>query len=270
MDTLSVPTEFHSTLCRTLHTLSLSVRKPITEVKAEWNVAADVWEIGSLYVSVRIFAFIILLWEALGEVLLPSHNWCGYFVEPSCNFKYLRVLLPWISFTFLKYQMAFLSFLIIFFQFFFAFSLLMSWRRYTDSGRSYLCRIWFTLINVNQLQLFSDLIRSCRWANWCSNEDGPFAMLRNVVKLLMSICASIVFTHTSPRTATEAVLSGRDCNCLSIFFDKFLGPLGPFYEHQAVQCRAVAWGLQKCSTFGQWWWGKYHSYHASRFLGVHT
>ena len=40
-----VPTEFHSTLCRTYHTLWISVRQPITEVKAEWNVAADVWEI---------------------------------------------------------------------------------------------------------------------------------------------------------------------------------------------------------------------------------
>ena len=45
VDTMSVPTEFHSTLCRTYHTLCISVRQPITEVKAEWNVAADVWEI---------------------------------------------------------------------------------------------------------------------------------------------------------------------------------------------------------------------------------
>ena len=43
---MSVPTEFHSTLYRTYHTLCISVRQPITEVKAEWNVAADVWEIG--------------------------------------------------------------------------------------------------------------------------------------------------------------------------------------------------------------------------------
>ena len=42
---MSVPTEFHSTLCRTYHTLCILVRQPITEVKAEWNVAADVWEI---------------------------------------------------------------------------------------------------------------------------------------------------------------------------------------------------------------------------------
>ena len=42
---MSVPTEFHSTLCRTYHTLCISVRQPITEVKVEWNVAADVWEI---------------------------------------------------------------------------------------------------------------------------------------------------------------------------------------------------------------------------------
>ena len=42
---MSVPTEFHSTLCKTYHTLCISVRQPITEVKAEWNVAADVWEI---------------------------------------------------------------------------------------------------------------------------------------------------------------------------------------------------------------------------------
>ena len=42
---MSVPTELHSTLRRTYHTLCISVRQPITEVKAEWNVAADVWEI---------------------------------------------------------------------------------------------------------------------------------------------------------------------------------------------------------------------------------
>ena len=29
------------------HTSCISVRQPITEVKAEWNVAADVWEIGT-------------------------------------------------------------------------------------------------------------------------------------------------------------------------------------------------------------------------------
>ena len=45
VDTMSVPTEFHSILSRTYHTLSISVRQPITEVKAEWNIAADVWEI---------------------------------------------------------------------------------------------------------------------------------------------------------------------------------------------------------------------------------
>ena len=45
VDTMSVQTELHSTLCRTYHTLCISVRQPITEVKAEWNVAADVWEI---------------------------------------------------------------------------------------------------------------------------------------------------------------------------------------------------------------------------------
>ena len=42
---MSLPTEFHSTLSRTYHTLWISVRQPITEVKAEWNVATDVWEI---------------------------------------------------------------------------------------------------------------------------------------------------------------------------------------------------------------------------------
>ena len=42
---MSVPIEFHSTLCRTYHTLYISDRQPITEVKAKWNVAADVWEI---------------------------------------------------------------------------------------------------------------------------------------------------------------------------------------------------------------------------------
>ena len=42
---MSNPIEFHSTLSRTYHTLCISVRQPITEVKAECNVAADVWEI---------------------------------------------------------------------------------------------------------------------------------------------------------------------------------------------------------------------------------
>ena len=46
---MSVPREFHSTLCRTHHTLCISVCQPITEVKAEWNVAADVREIGNTY-----------------------------------------------------------------------------------------------------------------------------------------------------------------------------------------------------------------------------
>ena len=45
---MSVPTEFHSTLCRTYHTLCILVRQPITEVKAEWNVAADVREIDNM------------------------------------------------------------------------------------------------------------------------------------------------------------------------------------------------------------------------------
>ena len=47
VDTMSVPTEFHSTLCRTYSALCKSVHQPITEVKAEWNVAADVPEIGT-------------------------------------------------------------------------------------------------------------------------------------------------------------------------------------------------------------------------------
>ena len=42
---MSVQTEFHSTLWRTYRTLCISVRQLITEVKAEWNVAADVREI---------------------------------------------------------------------------------------------------------------------------------------------------------------------------------------------------------------------------------
>ena len=48
---MSVPTEFHSTSSRTYHTLCISVRQPITEVKAEWNVAADVWEIAETGMS---------------------------------------------------------------------------------------------------------------------------------------------------------------------------------------------------------------------------
>ena len=45
---------------------------------------------------------------------------------------------------------------------------------------------------VTCLQLFSDLMRSCCWANSCSNEHGSFVILRNVVKTVMSSCASIV------------------------------------------------------------------------------
>ena len=45
---MSARTEFHSTLCRTYHTLCISAYQPITEVKADWNVAPDVWEIGDL------------------------------------------------------------------------------------------------------------------------------------------------------------------------------------------------------------------------------
>ena len=44
---MSVPTEFHSTLCKKYRTLCISVRQPITEVKAECNAVADVREIGS-------------------------------------------------------------------------------------------------------------------------------------------------------------------------------------------------------------------------------
>ena len=44
---MSVPTEFHSTYCKTYHTLWILVRQPITEVKAEWNVAANVKEIAT-------------------------------------------------------------------------------------------------------------------------------------------------------------------------------------------------------------------------------
>ena len=42
---MSVPKEFQFTLCETYRTLCILVRQPITEVKVEWNVAADVWEI---------------------------------------------------------------------------------------------------------------------------------------------------------------------------------------------------------------------------------
>ena len=42
---MAVQTEFDSTLCRTYGPLCILVRQPITEVKAELNVAADVWEI---------------------------------------------------------------------------------------------------------------------------------------------------------------------------------------------------------------------------------
>ena len=44
---MSVQIDFHSSLCRTYLTLSILVRQPITEVKTEWNVAAQVWEIAA-------------------------------------------------------------------------------------------------------------------------------------------------------------------------------------------------------------------------------
>ena len=55
---MSVPIEVHSTLSSTYRTLCISlisVHQPITEVKAEWNVAADVWDI-------RYDAFMYLGW----------------------------------------------------------------------------------------------------------------------------------------------------------------------------------------------------------------
>ena len=51
---MSVQAEFHCTLCRKYRALRISVRQPITEVKAEWNVAADVWEIEQKVVSIFI------------------------------------------------------------------------------------------------------------------------------------------------------------------------------------------------------------------------
>ena len=41
---MSVQIESHSTLCSTYRVLCIFVRQPITEVKAEWNAAADVRE----------------------------------------------------------------------------------------------------------------------------------------------------------------------------------------------------------------------------------
>ena len=49
MDIMSVQIESHSTLCSTYRVLCIFVRQPITEVKAEWNAAADVREIGNLW-----------------------------------------------------------------------------------------------------------------------------------------------------------------------------------------------------------------------------
>ena len=42
---MSVKTELHSTLLRPYRALCILVRQPMTKVKAEWNSAADVWEI---------------------------------------------------------------------------------------------------------------------------------------------------------------------------------------------------------------------------------
>ena len=53
---MPVPTEFHSILCRIYHTLWISVRRPITEVKAEWNASADVWEIALIELGCSVFS----------------------------------------------------------------------------------------------------------------------------------------------------------------------------------------------------------------------
>ena len=48
---MSFPTEFHFTFSRRYNNLCILVRQPITEIKAEWNVA-DVRQIA--YRSIRI------------------------------------------------------------------------------------------------------------------------------------------------------------------------------------------------------------------------
>ena len=87
MDTLSSPTDFHLTLCTTYLTLCISVRQPITEVKAEWNVAADVWEIANI---LGIFAV------SLNPIIIQ--NWIkknaskvqNTLLKSNCEFEGLR------------------------------------------------------------------------------------------------------------------------------------------------------------------------------------
>ena len=64
---MSVPAEFHSTLWRAYYTLGISVRQPITEVKAEWNVAADVWEIAPEGINTAWIVSSVVSWVGAAE-----------------------------------------------------------------------------------------------------------------------------------------------------------------------------------------------------------
>ena len=74
---MSAPTEFNSTLCKTHNTLCILVRQPITEVKAEWNVATDVWEIVFCFEGPKHKIWVIHTFEtpASLRVLAQTFNW---------------------------------------------------------------------------------------------------------------------------------------------------------------------------------------------------
>ena len=83
MDIISVPTEFHSTLCKTYSTLCILVRQPITEVKAEWNVAADVWEIDF---SPQFFKPVYSNHHPVTLYTLPANTGCSIIYDSVTKF----------------------------------------------------------------------------------------------------------------------------------------------------------------------------------------
>ena len=177
--------------------------------------------------------------EALGEYLLPSHNWCGKRAEFSWSLKWLKVLFSFTSCWFWKCQNESTCLFITLFQYCLERSLLIFCRRYSGSGRSYLCNMCLTLIN--QLELSSVFTRSWRRAIWCSIVEGSIAIFMNVVNILMSIWASMVFAPTKAKTATLAVLSGRFWSCFNTFLWYSSKSVRSFFliSRSSIPCRSL-------------------------------
>ena len=177
--------------------------------------------------------------EALGEYLLPSHNWCGKRAEFSWSLKWLKVLFSFTSCWFWKCQNESTCLFITLFQYCLERSLLIFCRRYSGSGRSYLCNMCLTLIN--QLELSSVFTRSWRRAIWYSIVEGSMAIFMNVVNILMSIWASMVFAPTKAKTATLAVLSGRFWSCFNTFLWYSSKSVRSFFliSRSSIPCRSL-------------------------------